>query len=387
MAPKKKKAKSKAKENIEEVPVTDNGESKLVEEIITGSKASPKEAKTKKKESTNGSEKIADAKRITSVKELPGVGPSTAKKLAENGYETVMSLAAASLKELTAIAGIGETAARKIILQAQNIMELSFETADVILERRKELSRITTGSKALDELFGGGGVETGSMTELFGEFRTGKTQIAHQLCVTVQLPRSMGGLRDEDPDSEPVIAIYIDTEGTFRPERIVSMCERYKEAGIDPVEILKNIRVARAYNSDHQMSLTEKLARDAQVSNIKLAIVDSLTSHFRAEYMGRGELAGRQQKLNSHIHTLLRAAEVSGVSIIVTNQVSAKPDMFFGDPTSPVGGHVVGHASQTRVYLRKSKGNRRIARIYDSPLLPEGEAVFTITESGIIDDE
>lgn len=386
MPPKKKKTKSKTKEESIHIPTTNSGDTSLVEEMVTDSEISLQEAETGKKSSNNGIEKITDAKRITSVKELPGVGPSTAKKLAESGYETVMSLAAASLKELTAIAGIGGTAAQKIITQARSIMELSFETADVILERRKELSRITTGSKALDELFGGGGIETGSMTELFGEFRTGKTQVAHQMCVTVQLPRSMGGLRGEEPDSEPVIAIYIDTEGTFRPERIVSMCERYKDV-IDPVDVLRNIRVARAYNSDHQMSLSEKLARDAQLTNIKLAVMDSLTSHFRAEYIGRGELAGRQQKLNKHIHTLLRVADISGVSIIVTNQVSAKPDMFFGDPTAPVGGHVVGHASQTRVYLRKSKGNRRIARIYDSPLLPEGEAVFTITESGIIDDE
>ncbi|MHA2296246.1 MAG: DNA repair and recombination protein RadA [Candidatus Hodarchaeales archaeon] len=385
MPPKKKKGKTESKPKS----------SKSNTEAIEASSAAGEEASKEKiasekttKKSTEKKQTSRDiAKQITSVKDLPGVGPSTAKKLAENGYETIMSLATASIRDLTAIAGIGETAAQKMIRLAQETMEFSFETAEIILERRKQLSRVTTGSKSLDELFGGGGLETGSMTELFGEFRTGKTQIAHQMCVTVQLPRSMGGLREEGEDAEPVIAVYIDSEGTFRPERVVSMCERYKDAGIDPKDILKNIRVARAYNSDHQISLSQKLARDAQIINIKLAVVDSLTSHFRAEYTGRGELASRQQKLNKHIHTLLRAAEVSGLSIIVTNQVSAKPDMFFGDPTAPVGGHVVGHASQTRVYLRKSKGNRRIARIYDSPLLPEGEAVFTIAESGIIDED
>ncbi|MFW9996677.1 MAG: DNA repair and recombination protein RadA [Candidatus Odinarchaeota archaeon] len=325
--------------------------------------------------------------KYEAIKDLPGVGPSTAKKLAENGYETVKSLAAASTKELKSISGIGDTAAEKMVTIARDAMEFTYETADVLLERRQKLSRLSTGSKGLDELLGGGGIETGSMTELFGEFRTGKTQIAHQLCVTVQLPRSKGGLREDSDDSEPVIAVYIDTEGTFRPERILSMCQKYKDDGIDPIEILRNIKVARAYNSDHQISLTEKAARDAQSSNIKLLVVDSLTSHFRAEYSGRGELAVRQQKLNQHIHTLLRAAEVSGLAVIVTNQVSAKPDMFFGDPTAPVGGHVVGHASQTRLYLRKSKKNNRIARIYDSPLLPEGEAVFSITEPGIGDSE
>ncbi|MHA1168063.1 MAG: DNA repair and recombination protein RadA [Candidatus Hodarchaeales archaeon] len=330
---------------------------------------------------------MSNLKSTTSVKDLPGIGPSTSKKLAESGYESVMALAAASKRELESIAGIGSTAASKMITQAQSEMEFSFETADAILEKRKMISRITTGSKALDELLGGEGIEMGSMTELFGEFRTGKTQITHQLCVTAQLPRSAGGLKDEHPNAEPVIAAYIDTEGTFRPERIVSMSLRYGDNIAKPINILKNIIVGRAYNSDHQISLVEKVARDAQKLNIKLLIVDSLTSHFRAEYIGRGELASRQQKLNKHIHVLLRIAEVSGVAIVVTNQVSAKPDMFFGDPTVPVGGHVLGHASQTRIYLRKSKGSRRIARIYDSPLLPEGEAVFTIAESGISDYE
>ncbi|MHA2330850.1 MAG: DNA repair and recombination protein RadA [Candidatus Hodarchaeales archaeon] len=329
---------------------------------------------------------MSEAKQITIVKDLPGVGPSTAKKLSEHGYETVKSLATASMKELKSISGIGDTAASKMITIARDTMDFTYETADVLLERRKELKRITTGSTGLDELLGGGGIETGSMTELFGAFRTGKTQIAHQLCVTVQLPISMGGLREEDEDAEPVIAVYIDSEGTFRPERIVSMCEKYKDV-LDKAEVLRNIRVARGYNTDHQVSLAAKAARDAQTSNIKLVIVDSLTSHFRSEYTGRGELATRQQKLNKHIHTLLRAAEVSGLAIIVTNQVSAKPDMFFGDPTAPVGGHVVGHASQTRLYLRKSKATNRIARIYDSPLLPEGEAVFNISGEGIGDNE
>lgn len=329
---------------------------------------------------------LSDAEPVAVIKDLPGVGPSTAKKLAESGYETVKSLAAASLKELKAIAGIGDTAAAKMITVAREKMEFSFETADVILARRKDISKVTTSGRQLDELLGGAGIETASMTELFGEFRTGKTQLAHQLCVNVQLPRSLGGLKEEEPDAEPVLAVYIDTEGTFRPERIVSMCQPFKEE-LEPREILGGILVARAYNSDHQLALAEKAVLDAQSKNIKLLVVDSLVSHFRAEYTGRGELAARQQKLNKHIHVLLRSAEVSGLAIVVTNQVSAKPDMFFGDPTAPVGGHVVGHAAHTRLYLRKSKGNTRIARVYDSPLLPEGEAVFTIAVEGIGDVE
>jgi DNA repair protein RadA len=321
-------------------------------------------------------------KKIEVVSDLPGVGPTTAKKLSENGFDSLMSIAAASVAELTAIASLGSKTAIKMIETARESLNLSFVTASSVLETRKNMARITTAAQSLDTLLGGG-IETGAMTELYGEFRTGKTQIAHQLCVTAQLPRSEGGLREEGEDSEPVKIVYLDTEGTFRPERIINMTSRYPS--LDPQEVLQNILVGRCYNSDHQITLAEKVAKDAQTENIKLLVVDSLISHFRAEYIGRGTLADRQQKLNSHIHTLLRIAEVNNLAVIATNQVHAKPDQFFGDPTAPVGGHVVAHAAQTRIMLRKSKGNRRIARIADSPLLPESEGIFQIMENGIFE--
>lgn len=312
-------------------------------------------------------------KPVRALTDLPGVGPTTAKKMEEAGFSTLEALAIASIGELVAAADIGEKTASKIIESARGSLDLSFETADIIYERRKAITRLTTGSTTLDELFGGG-VETNGIMELFGEFRTGKTQIAHQLCVSVQMPNNEGGLEAG--------AIYIDTEGTFRPERIVQMAERF---GIDYNEILKNIEVGRAYNSDHQMVLVDQFTDRAKNKDIRLLVVDSLTSHFRAEYVGRGTLAERQQKLNKHMHTLLRLAEINNISVLVTNQVMAKPDQFFGDPTTPIGGHIVAHACTTRVYLRKSKGNRRIARVVDSPWLPESEAVFAITENGIED--
>ncbi|MFX0092356.1 MAG: DNA repair and recombination protein RadA [Candidatus Hodarchaeota archaeon] len=317
-------------------------------------------------------------KKIEKISDLPGVGPSTANKLSESGYATLESIAAASTDEIASLASIGGKTAQKIIEAARNALDLSFETADIVLERRKNINRITSGSDSLDQLLGGG-IESSALTELYGEYRTGKTQICLQLAVSSQLPASEGGLKEEDED---VKVIYIDTEGTFRPERVLSICERF---GVDSNDILKNIMVGRAFNSDHQMVLTDKAARQAQTEKIGLIIVDSLISHFRAEYIGRGTLATRQQKLNSHIHTLLRVSEVGNLAVVFTNQVHAKPDMFFGDATAPVGGHIVAHAAHTRVYLRKSKGNRRIARIADSPLLPESETVFIITEQGILD--
>lgn len=317
--------------------------------------------------------------KIVELEDIPGVGPETARKLREAGFGSVEAVAVASPAELTAAVDIGEATAVKIIQNARKLANIGgFETGDKILERRKNVAKITTGSSELDKLLGGG-VETQAITELFGEFGSGKTQICHQLAVNVQLPEGSGGLNGS--------AVIIDTENTFRPERVIQMAEA---KSLDPNEVLKNIYVAQAYNSNHQMllvdnarELAEKLKKDGKP--VRLLIVDSLTSHFRAEYVGRGTLADRQQKLNRHLHDLMRFGELFNAAIVVTNQVQAKPDTFYGDPTRPVGGHIVAHTATYRVYLRKSKGDLRVARLIDSPHLPEGEAIFKITERGIED--
>lgn len=308
------------------------------------------------------------------IEELPGVGPATADKLREAGYTNLMTIAVESPKTLADACDIGEATAIKIIDAAKKAAEVGgFESGDVILERRRNLSRLTTSSKAFDELLGNG-LESQSIVEFYGEFGSGKTQVCFQLAVNATLPPEKGGL-----DGDVVI---IDTENTFRPERIVQMANA-RDA--DPEEVLKRIHVARAYNSSHQMLLVEKASEISKKNPVRLMIVDSLTAHFRAEFVGRGTLAERQGLLNKHMHELLSFAEVNNAVIAVTNQVSAKPDAFFGDPTRPVGGHVVAHASTYRVYLRKSKGNRRIARLIDSPDRPEAEVVFTVSEEGIRD--
>lgn len=307
-----------------------------------------------------------------SIDDLPGVGPATAEKLRDAGYTDIMSVAVASPKELSDAAEIGESTGAKMIMQARKYANVGeFETGAILRDRRLKVGRITTGSKTFDELLGGG-FETQSIIELFGEFGSSKTQIAHQLCVTVQLPKEKGGM-DKG-------AYFIDTENTFRPERIVQMAEAMD---LDPDEILENIHVARAYNSSHQMLLVEKVIEMSKEQPGGLLIVDSLTAHFRAEYVGRGALADRQQKLNKHMHDLLRWSDLNNGAVCVTNQVSSKPDAFFGDPTRPIGGHIVGHTATFRIYLRKSKGPKRIARLIDSPHLPEGEAVFTVKQEGI----
>lgn len=314
-------------------------------------------------------------KEKIAIADLPGVGEKTAEKLKHAGYIDMMAIAAASPKELMEIADVGEQTAIKIVEAAREVLDLGYELATKVLERRLKIGKISTGSKNLDSLLGGG-VETQAVTELHGPFGSGKSQVGFQLAVNCQLPRSQGGLECG--------CIFIDAEATFRPDRIKQMAEAL---GLDSNKILENIYVARAYNSDHQTILAEKAAELIKEKNIKLLIVDSITSLFRSDFTGRGELAPRQQKLNRHLHTLQRLSDVYNIAVYITNQVMARPDVLFGDPTVPIGGHILAHFSTTRVYVRKSKGDTRIARLVDSPNLPEGEAVFCIKPEGVRDPE
>ena len=250
--------------------------------------------------------------------------------------------------------------------------EKDFVTATEIYDRRQKIERISTGSSNLDELLIGG-VETQAVTEFYGEFGSGKTQICHTLCLNVQLPVEDGGLSAG--------AIYIDTENTFRPERLRDIAV---ERGMDPDEALSKIIVAKAFTSSHQELLVGELGKVIEDSNAKLVIVDSLMGHYRSEFLGRGTLATRQHRLNRFMHLLTRTAETRNVAVVMTNQVMSAPDAFFGDPTRPVGGHVVAHTSTYRLYLRKS-GKNRIAKMKDSPYHPEHEAVFTLNERGVDD--
>ncbi|MCD7781176.1 MAG: DNA repair and recombination protein RadA [Methanosphaera sp.] len=311
---------------------------------------------------------------MVELEELPSVGEKTAQKLRDAGFADMMRLATATPKELAVKVEMGEGVAAKVIEAARKAEKIDFETALEVKERRDDVGYITTGSKGLDELIGGG-VETQSITEFYGEFGSGKSQISHELAVTVQLPMDEGGLEGE--------VVYIDTENTFRPERIEQIATGF---GLDVEEVLSKIHVARAFNSSHQILMADKINELIQNDvNIKLIVIDSLMAHFRAEYVGRESLATRQQKLNQHLHSLQTIATSYNVAIVITNQVQAKPDSFFGTPTKAVGGHVLGHASTYRVLLKKGLSGKRIARLVDSPHLPEGEAVFKVTTEGIVD--
>eukprot|EP01027_Heterolobosea_sp_BB2_P011691 GEZU01017007.1.p1 GENE.GEZU01017007.1~~GEZU01017007.1.p1 ORF type:complete len:347 (-),score=113.93 GEZU01017007.1:612-1652(-) len=305
-----------------------------------------------------------------------GINAADIKKLQEAGFHTVESVAYAPKKQLLAIKGISDAKADKIADAAAKLVPMGFTTASEAHAQRQKVIHLSTGSKEFDKLLGGG-IETGSITEIFGEFRTGKTQICLTLCVTCQLPIEQGGGEGK--------ALYIDTEGTFRPERLLAIAERY---GLNGQDVLDNVAYARAHNSDHQNQLLVQASAMMAESKYALLVVDSATALYRTDYSGRGELSARQMSLAKFLRNLSRLAEEFGVAVVITNQVVATVDggaMFAADPKKPIGGNIIAHASTTRLNLRKGRGETRICKIYDSPLLPEAEAVFGIYADGIGD--
>ncbi|MFC7187880.1 DNA repair and recombination protein RadA [Halorubrum yunnanense] len=335
------------------------------------------------------------------LEDLPGVGPATADKLVDNGFESYQSIAVASPGEMSNTADIGESSASDIINAAREAADVGgFETGAAVLERREEIGKLSWQIDEVDDLLGGG-IETQSITEVYGEFGSGKSQVTHQMAVNVQLSKENGGLEGG--------CIFVDSEDTFRPERIDDMVrglddeilademERREIEGTPSDDaameelieaFLDQIHVAKAFNSNHQILLAEKakeLAGEHEETEwpIRIVCVDSLTAHFRAEYVGRGELAERQQKLNKHLHDLMRLGDLYNTAILVTNQVASNPDSYFGDPTQAIGGNILGHASTFRIYLRKSKGNKRIVRLVDAPNLADGEAVMRVEGEGL----
>ena len=307
-----------------------------------------------------------------------GISAGDLKKLTEAGYHTVEAVAYATAKQLTGIKGISDIKAAKLLTEASKLIPMGFTTATEYHKQRAEIIHLTTGSKELDKLLGGG-IETGSLTEMFGEFRTGKTQICHTLCVTCQLSLEQGGGEGK--------ALYIDTEGTFRPQRLVDIANKY---GLNGQDVLDNVAYARAYNSDHQMKLLIEASAMMSESRYALVVIDSATALYRTDYSGRGELSARQMHLAKFLRALAKIADQYGVAVVMTNQVVATVDqsaMFQADPKKPIGGNIMAHASTTRLSLRKGRGNTRVCKIYDSPSLPESEAMFAINEDGIGDAE
>jgi len=307
---------------------------------------------------------------MTELKDLPGVGPATVTKLEDAGLGSLMSLAVSSPTEISTVAGLSESVARKIIKAARTNLKLGFEKATDYAHKRDKIKKIGTGCVAYDEMLNGG-FESGAISEVYGQYGSGKTQLSHLLVVRALI---------EHKDNK---AIFIDTENTFRSDRITDFANAN---GLSPKEALDRIMVSRAYNTDHQMLLIDEVEKMLQTDNsYRIIVVDSLTSHFRSEFIGRGTLATRQQKLNKHMHQLLKLADIYNMVVLVTNQVMAKPDSFFGDPTQAIGGHIVGHNSTFRIYMRPGKAGSVFAKLVDSPNLPQSDCNFLITKDGFQD--
>ena len=319
------------------------------------------------------------------IQDIDGVGPTTAMKLKESGsvsagIVSVMELAVTSAEELSVDLNSSKESAAAFIMSAQkllrdsNLIQKEFVTADAALEKRRSMLRCSTGSRALDELLLGG-IETQAVTEFYGEFGSGKSQICHTLCATARQPTESGGM-----DSG---VIYIDTEGTFRPERVEQIA---RARGLDHRHVLKSVAVCKVYNSSHLELIVKDLGKYVNDFNAKLVIIDGIISLHRAEFAGRGTLADRQQRLNGMLHKIIRLAEIFNIAVVITNQVLSSPDTFFGDPTKAAGGNIIAHSSTYRVYLRKS-GENRVAKMMDSPYHPYSDTRFTINEKGADDIE
>jgi DNA repair protein RadA len=323
--------------------------------------------------SDNGIEGIFD---IDTLKEI---GPATKTSLKEAGFRSIRDLVIRGPSDIAEATGIAIEKCTLLCNRAREILEdigvfdKPFITANQIYEKRKSECRITTGSKNLDELLGGG-IETRAITELYGEYGTGKTQICHTLCITVQ---------QEENESNKSRALYVDTENTFRPERIASIASARK---IDPKIALENVIVAKAYNSSHQEVIIQESPNVIDLYKIKIMIVDSIVSHYRAEFLGRSVLSERQQRINRLLHILLRIAETCKIAVVITNQIQSSPDAIFGDPNKATGGNVMAHTSTYRLYLKKA-GKNRIARMVDSPYHSEREVLFALNEQGIGDPQ
>ncbi|CAM6022985.1 unnamed protein product [Sphagnum balticum] len=299
------------------------------------------------------------------------------KEIERCGLRDSGGVARAAKKQLVAIKGLSDAKVDKITEAASKLVPMGFTSARQMYKQRAELIQITTGAKELDKILEGGS-QTGSIAEIYGEFRTGKSQLCHTLCVTCQLPLARGGGEGK--------ALYIDAEGTFRSQRLLQIAERF---GLNRNEVLDNVAYARAHNTDQQMRLLRVAASMMADTRFVLVVVDSATALYRSDYTGRAELAPRQMHLGRFLRGLQKIADEFGVAVVVANQVVAQVDsgssMFSGPQVKPIGGNIMAHASTTRLSLRKGRGEERVCKVVASPCLVEQEARFQIALEGVTD--
>lgn len=314
----------------------------------------------------------------TLVKSLENYGISTAdiSKLQESGLHTIESIAFQTKSQLINDSGISNNQADKIIDTVSSIFHIGFSLASSYYQQRRNLIYIQTGSTVLDSILGGG-IESNSVTEVFGDFRSGKTQLCYTLAVTCQL-------LNQDHQSIRK-CLWIDSESTFRTERLIPIADRFH---LDSQEVMNNIVWAKAYNTDHQSQLLAKASELMTQSNFSLLIVDSVTNLYRTDYCGKDELNNCQIHLSKFLRKLRQLADEFKIAVLITNQVESQVDggfTIFNSYIKPIHGNITGQFSQTRLYLQKGMGQTRKCQIYQSPSLPQEEASFAITNIGISD--
>jgi meiotic recombination protein DMC1 len=304
-----------------------------------------------------------------------GLNQSDVKKLEDAGYKSVGMVMAQPRKKLEEIRGFSEAKVNKVVEAANKLIPFNFVTGTECLQSRQSILKISTGSQALNEMIGGGFHSKG-ITEIHGEFRTGKTQLMHTLCITTQMPMDQGGAEGK--------VCFIDTEGTFRPERIKEIATNY---GFDPDTILDNIFCIRVTNHNQQMECVKGVvALITGGEPIKLLIVDSLMALFRVEFSGRGELSVRQQAIARHLRDLQIVADEFNIPVVLTNQMTADPGaMIAACSQKPIGGNIVAHMCQTRLMFKKGRENCRIVKLIDSPQYPEADCQIALTAKGAVD--
>lgn len=312
---------------------------------------------------------------IKELTRIEAVGDTTAEKLYEGGYYSLIEIGAASPSTLSDRTCIAIDSASKIVANAMKIIDVgSFETGNERLKTEIALPRLTTGAEVLDSLLGGG-LYPGIITEMAAPNGAGKTQLGFTIAVMATRPLLEGGL---DTD-----VIFIDTENTFRAGRIFMIAEA---RGYDPEATLDRIHVITAPSSAHQiLSMNAARKLSAELGGVKLIIVDSVIANFRSEFTGRGTLADRQQLMGKHLSELATFASNNNAVVYVTNQVAARPDAFFGDPNNPTGGNIMGHDNANRLYMRPGKQGKRVIKLTKAPDMPVGECVVQLSDKGVED--
>ena len=319
------------------------------------------------------------------INQLEGVGPVTVKKLGAFGVKSLIDICIRGSKEVAEITGTAKAKSDQWVFNAQKILEekniirkTDMSTIE-LMKYHNDMVLLPTKCKAVDELISGG-VKPECVYEVYGEFGSGKTQFCLSLLV--------------EAVAQGDNVVWIDCEDTFRPNRVLEILksridedgDAYSISDEDLEKTLERIDYIYTPNTEQLMGTINGLSDIMEAKKPRLVVIDGSIGQFREEYLGRGTLADRQNQIARLMTHIKNISFYFRCTVVFTNQVQSDPSIMFGDPTKPIGGNVVGHASTYRIYFKKS-GRKRIARMVDSPEHPQGDAPFTLNTSGIADTE